>query len=159
MLPGGLVNAVVSSVSGRLYDSFGARRPAMLGFLVSIIGALLLFFGQSTSSYWYVVCAHIILMIGAPLAMSPSQTAGLNALPKELSADGSSIMNTLQQICGAIATALATSLLSAGEAVSAATGAVKVVNGTHFGFILTAGLAILGFLLTFALPKKQVQTK
>lgn len=159
MLPGGLVNAVVSSVSGRLYDSFGARRPAMLGFLVSIIGALLLFFGQSTSSYWYVVCAHIILMIGAPLAMSPSQTAGLNALPKELSADGSSIMNTLQQICGAIATALATSLLSAGEAASAATGAVKVVNGTHFGFILTAGLAILGFLLTFALPKKQVQTK
>jgi DHA2 family lincomycin resistance protein-like MFS transporter len=155
MLPGGIINAVVSSISGRLYDSFGARMPAMLGFLVSIIGALMLFFGNADSSYLYVVFAHVILMIGAPLAMSPSQTHGLNALPQQLSADGSSIMNTLQQICGAIATALATSLLGVGEAASSAAGAAKVASGTRFGFALTVGLAVLGFLLTFALPRKQ----
>lgn len=39
MLPGGLFNAFVSSISGRLYDSVGPRKPAMLGFLVSIVGA------------------------------------------------------------------------------------------------------------------------
>lgn len=155
MLPGGIINAVVSSISGRLYDSFGARMPAMLGFLVSIIGALMLFFGNADSSYLYVVFAHVILMIGAPLAMSPSQTHGLNALPQQLSADGSSIMNTLQQICGAIATALATSLLGVGGAASSAAGAAKVASGTRFGFALTVGLAVLGFLLTFALPRKQ----
>ncbi|MFD1319048.1 DHA2 family efflux MFS transporter permease subunit [Loigolactobacillus zhaoyuanensis] len=155
MLPGGLFNALVSSISGRLYDNVGPRRPAMLGFLVSTIGALMLFFSQADSSYFYVVCAHVILMIGAPLAMSPAQTHGLNALPRQLSPDGSSIMNTLEQICGAIATALATSLLGAGEAASSATGAVKVTSGTHYGFALTVGLAVIGFALTFALPRKQ----
>ncbi len=155
MLPGGLFNAFVSSISGRLYDSVGPRKPAMLGFLVSIVGALMLFFSNADSSYFYVVCAHIILMVGAPLAMSPSQTHGLNALPPQLSPDGSSIMNTLEQIFGAIATALATSLLGAGEAASNATGAVKVASGTHYGFALTVGLAVIGFILTFALPRKQ----
>ncbi|MFC6169567.1 MFS transporter [Loigolactobacillus jiayinensis] len=115
----------------------------------------MLFFSNANSSYFYVVCAHIILMIGAPLAMSPSQTHGLNALPPQLSPDGSSIMNTLEQIFGAIATALATSLLGAGEAASNATGAVKVASGTHYGFALTVGLAVIGFILTFALPRKQ----
>ncbi|MDN6453025.1 MAG: DHA2 family efflux MFS transporter permease subunit, partial [Lactiplantibacillus plantarum] len=42
MLPGGLMNAIVSAVSGRLYDSIGARTPAMLGFLISMVGALML---------------------------------------------------------------------------------------------------------------------
>ncbi|ANK61446.1 DHA2 family efflux MFS transporter permease subunit [Loigolactobacillus backii] len=156
MLPGGLMNAVVSTIAGRLYDGYGVRRPAMVGFLITVIGALMLFFSRADSSYLYVVSAHVILMIGIPLALSPAQTFGLNSLPQQMSADGSSIMNTLQQIFGAIATALATSLLGLGEAKSSVHGSINVTNGTHYGFALTVGLAVLGFLLTFALPRKQI---
>ncbi|WP_125982729.1 DHA2 family efflux MFS transporter permease subunit [Loigolactobacillus iwatensis] len=156
MLPGGLMNAVVSTIAGRLYDGYGVRRPAMLGFLITVIGALMLFFSQADSSYFYVVSAHVILMIGIPLALSPAQTFGLNSLPQQMSADGSSIMNTLQQIFGAIATALATSLLGLGEAKSAVHGSINVTNGTHYSFALTVGLAVLGFMLTFVLPRKQI---
>ncbi|MFT9098010.1 DHA2 family efflux MFS transporter permease subunit, partial [Liquorilactobacillus sp.] len=116
MLPGGLTNAIVSAVSGRLYDSIGARKPAMLGFLISMIGALMLALTTTNTAVWYVIFAHIVLMIGAPLAMSPSQTHGLNALTGPIAADGSTIMNTLQQVVGAISTAIATSLLSIGQA-------------------------------------------
>ena len=107
MFPGGLMNAIVSAISGRLYDHVGAQMPARLGFIISMVGALMLALTSTQTAIWYVILAHIILMIGAPLAMSPSQTHGLNALTGPIAADGSAIMNTLQQIVGAIATAIA----------------------------------------------------
>lgn len=141
MLPGGLVNAIVSAVSGRLYDSVGARTPAMLGFLICMVGALMLALTSTQTATWYVILAHVVLMIGAPLAMSPSQTHGLNSLTGPIAADGSTIMNTLQQVVGAISTALATSLLGIGQAAYYSNGghqaAGAFVNGAHYGFYFT----------------------
>lgn len=42
MLPGGIINAVTSALAGRMYDSFGAKRPARIGFIIAFIGALML---------------------------------------------------------------------------------------------------------------------
>ncbi|MFC6260700.1 DHA2 family efflux MFS transporter permease subunit [Levilactobacillus fujinensis] len=159
MFPGGVMNAVVSAVSGRLYDQVGAQMPARIGFIISMVGALMLALTSSATAIWYIILAHVILMIGAPLAMSPSQTHGLNALTGPIAADGSAIMNTLQQIVGAISTAIATSLLGIGQAVYIATGANHAagafVNGTHYGFYFTFVLALAGFLLALRLPKAE----
>ncbi|SEM72625.1 MFS transporter, DHA2 family, lincomycin resistance protein [Ligilactobacillus sp. WC1T17] len=152
MLPGGVVNAVVSAFAGRLYDSFGAKVPARLGFLIAFVGAVMFAFAAKNASIGYVILAHVIMMIGCPLAMSPSQTHGLNALRGPESADGSTIMNTLQQIVGAIATALATSFLALGEASAhTADKAASFTNGVHYGFYFTAFLALLGFVISLTL--------
>ena len=37
LLPGGVMNAVISLISGRLYDKIGAKIPALCGFLLSAI--------------------------------------------------------------------------------------------------------------------------
>ncbi|CAM3044468.1 DHA2 family efflux MFS transporter permease subunit [Lactiplantibacillus plajomi] len=145
MLPGGVINALVSATSGRLFDNYGAKYLTRIGFGLSFIGALMLLFTSTTSPYWYVVLAHVVLMIGAPLAMSPAQTYGLNALHGPVSADGSTILNTLQQILGALATAIATSLLGIGQSASAAGGATAFVHGVHYGFWFTLILAAIGF--------------
>lgn len=145
MLPGGIANAVVSAFAGRLYDSIGAKKPAVSGFLIAAIGAIMLLLTNKDSSIAYVITAHVILMIGTPLAMAPSQTYALNALEGLESADGSTILNTLQQVVGAIATALATSFLALGQ--SAYTGnnaAASFTNGSHYGFVFTLVLTILG---------------
>lgn len=158
MLPGGLVNAIISAVSGRLYDSVGARTPAMLGFLICMVGALMLALTSTQTATWYVILAHVVLMIGAPLAMSPSQTHGLNSLTGPIAADGSTIMNTLQQVVGAISTALATSLLGIGQAAYYSNGghqaAGAFVNGAHYVFYFTLVLAFVGLLLATRLSKK-----
>lgn len=157
MFPGGVMNAVVSAISGRMYDHVGAQMPARIGFIISMVGALMLAFTTTQSAVWYVILAHVILMIGAPLAMSPSQTYGLNSLTGPIAADGSAIMNTLQQIVGAIATAIATSLLGIGQAAYMASGANHAagafVNGAHYGFFFTFALAAVGFLLALRIPK------
>lgn len=159
MFPGGVMNAIVSAVSGRLYDHVGAQMPARIGFIISMVGALMLALTSTHSAIWYIILAHVILMIGAPLAMSPSQTHGLNALTGPIAADGSAIMNTLQQIVGAISTAIATSLLGIGQAAYLTNGATNAagafVNGAHYGFYFTFILALAGFLLALRLPKPE----
>lgn len=147
MLPGGLINAATSALAGRMYDSFGAKWPARLGFLIAFVGAVMLALVTTHSAIWYVILAHIILMIGAPLAMSPSQTSALNSLKGLESADGSAILNTMQQIVGALATALATSFLTVGRNAVSGSAAFKFTNGVHYGMYFTIALTVIGFIV------------
>lgn len=147
MLPGGVINAATSALAGRMYDSFGAKWPARIGFAVAFVGAVMLALVTTHSAIWYVVLAHIILMIGAPLAMSPSQTSALNSLKGLESADGSAILNTMQQIVGALATALATSFLTVGRNAVTGSAAFKFTNGVHYGMYFTIALTVIGFIV------------
>ena len=156
MLPGGIVNAIVSAIAGRLYDKNGATTPVQIGFTLALIGAVMLAFTSTTSSIGYVILAHVILMIGCPLAMSPAQTHALNALNGAQAADGSTIMNTLQQIVGAVATALATLLLTFGESIDPSrTAATAFTTGVHYGIYFTIALIILGLIISLGLRKKR----
>ena len=154
MLPGGVMNCIVSVIAGGLYDRIGARIPARAGFALSIAGTVMFLFATPDSSIAYVICAHVILMIGVPLAMSPSQTSALNSLPHRMNADGSTMMNTLQQVLGAIATAVATSLLGMGQTASAESGAVAFTNGVHWGFAFTLVLAVAALAVSMLLKKR-----
>lgn len=153
MLPGGLINAITSALAGRIYDSQGAKIPAVLGFVIAFIGALMLAFATPSAPVWYIILAQIILMIGCPLAMSPSQTYALNAIQGPASADGSTIMNTLQQIVGAVATAIATILLAMGQGISKGSSAVRFTNGAHYGFYFTLILIVIGLLLSLTIKE------
>lgn len=158
MLPGGVVNAIVSMMSGRIYDRIGARVPALIGFALSIIACALLLFTSPSSPLAYVVCCHIVLMVGVPLAMSPCQTHALSSLPPQLSTDGSTMINTLQQVMGAIATALATFLVATGSSAAAENGAtqasVMFSQGAHWGFAFALALAVASFFLALGFKKQ-----
>ncbi|KRN06479.1 DHA2 family efflux MFS transporter permease subunit [Liquorilactobacillus mali] len=154
MLPGGFVNAIVSVFAGRSYDNYGAKLPVRIGFLIAIIGCLLLSAVKTDSTIIYVIIAHVILMVGCPLAMSPAQTYALNSLAGPESGDGSTIMNTMQQIVGAISTALTTSFLALGESFyPGKNSSASFTNGMHFGIYFTLVLAVIGLLLSFTLKK------
>lgn len=156
LLPGGVVNAVFSLIAGRLYDKVGPKPPIMCGFLLASLGSIMLLISDSDSSTGYIILSHVVLMTGIPLALSPSQTNGLNSLPHELSTDGSAILNTLQQVWGAVCTAIATSLLGIGRNAftgSDPTGALSFTNGVHYGLVFTLILALAGLLISFTVKK------
>ena len=163
MLPGGVVNGVVSAFSGRLFDRYGAKWVTIIGFLIAVIAALQLCFVSAESTYLYVVLGHVVLMIGAPLAMSPAQAYGLNALPTNLNSDGSCIISTLQQIAGAIGTALAASFLSFGETAYRQSGGQDVVgamvSSSRAGFLLPLSLAAFSLMLSFRVHSAVQLTK
>ena len=153
MLPGGIVNALMSMISGRIYDRIGARGPAVCGFGLSIVGAAALLFATPESPLAYVIACHVVMMVGVPLAMSPCQTH------RELSTDGSTALNTMQQVLGAVCTAMATSLLTAGQASYVATGGADATlaftQGSHWGFAFALALAVIGFACALRIKVKK----
>ena len=159
MLPGGLINAAVSVAAGTLFDRFGARGPVSIGFACSALASAMLMVATPQTPIWYMVACHIIMMIGVPLAMSPCQTHALASLPPQLNSDGSTLMNTLQQVLGAICTAVATCLLAAGQNTYFAAGgtdsALAFTSGSHLGFVFTLVMAVLGFILAFRIRKQK----
>lgn len=66
----GIVNALVSGLAGRLFDNYGAKMLTTLGFLIATVGAVMLACVTPHSAVWYVIAAHVILMVGCPLATS-----------------------------------------------------------------------------------------
>ena len=87
MLPGGIINAIVSLLAGRLFDKIGASLLTKCGFAISIVGAVLLITSTKDSSIARIIMCHVLMMIGVPLAMSPAQTYGLNSLPSRQTQD------------------------------------------------------------------------
>ncbi|MBQ9003619.1 MAG: DHA2 family efflux MFS transporter permease subunit [Eggerthellaceae bacterium] len=151
LLPGGIVNAVVSALAGRVYDRVGARIPGMIGFGLSVAGSVALLFATPATPLAYVMACHITLMVGVPLAMSPCQTYALASLPHELSTDGSTMLNTMQQVLGAVCTALATFLLAAGQGAYLGAGGADVAEafaqGSHLVFSFALVLAVVSLVL------------
>ena len=163
MLPGGIVNALVSMLAGRVYDRIGARIPALAGFALSAIGSALLIMAGPNTTIPYVMTCHILLMIGVPLAMSPTQTYALSSLPPQMNGDGSTILNAMQQVFGAIATAVATSLLIAGQSAYFANGGASAqdafATGSHYGFAFALIMAVLALMLAFRVKARKGETE
>lgn len=106
MLPGGVVNGLMSPVAGKLFDRFGVRVIIIPGLLILCI-ALYLFTGFTLeSTNLQIILTHCVLMLGVSLILVPVQTYGLNQISPEYYAHGSAIFSTLQQVAGAIGSAL-----------------------------------------------------
>nr|WP_218097945.1 DHA2 family efflux MFS transporter permease subunit [Paenibacillus allorhizosphaerae] len=114
LLPGSALNGILSPQMGRLFDKYGPKWLVIPGLV--IVAAMLWFFSGITpaSSIAFIVALHIGLMVGISMVWMPAQTNGLNQLPPELYPHGTAVMNTLQQVAGAIGTAIAISILTNG---------------------------------------------
>ncbi|MEK3722616.1 DHA2 family efflux MFS transporter permease subunit [Paenibacillus sp. FSL H8-0034] len=114
LLPGSALNGILSPQMGRLFDKYGPKWLVIPGLF--IVAAMLWFFSGITlaSSITMIVALHIGLMVGISMVWMPAQTNGLNQLPPELYPHGTAVMNTLQQVAGAIGTAVAISILTKG---------------------------------------------
>lgn len=156
LLPGGVINAFFSVVAGNLFDKYGPRVMVPVGLGFAIISLLVLRTIDGETSQILIVCMHIILFVGLSLVMMPATTNGLNQLPPELYPDGSAVMNTLQQVAGAVGTAIAVTIMSitvanqvnaSGEA-SAGQGMIDgIQNAITFGLVM----AIIAFIVSFFL--------
>jgi len=115
LLPGGIVNGFMAPISGKLFDKFGPRVLVIPGLAIAVISLWQFTRFDGATSTGFLVSVHIALMIGIALVMMPAQTAGLNQLPSHLHPHGTAILNTLQQVSGAIGTALYISIMSSGQ--------------------------------------------
>lgn len=162
MLPGGLVNGLMSVVTGRLFDRLGPKPLILPGLLIAVIALWFLSGVNTATTVGIVILLHCLLQIGTSLSIMPAQTNGLNALPRSLYPHGTAIMNTLQQLAGAIGTALVVTVMSAGQrsylaASASPSGADEVAKslaaGAGNGFVLTLILAAIALIVALLIRK------
>jgi DHA2 family lincomycin resistance protein-like MFS transporter len=106
----------------------------------------------------FIIALHIGLTVGIALIWTPAQTNGLNQLPLELYPHGKAVMNTLQQVGGAIGTAVAISILTGGmenylHGSSAPTKQIEIANamasGSHNVFLFAMVIALINLIMGF----------
>ncbi len=168
LLPGGIINGLMSPIMGRLFDKYGPKWLVIPGLV--IVAVSLWFFSSitPTSTVVFVIVLHSALMIGISMIMMPAQTNGINQLPLQYYPDGTAIMNTLQQVAGAIGTALAVSIMTAGsksfmKTVTNPADPINIVpaftHGVQNAFIFGMIMAIVGLVVAFFLKRVIVQHK
>ncbi len=166
LLPGSALNGILSPRMGRLFDRYGPKWLVIPGLIVVAL-SLWLFSGLTTDSpVGWIIALHVGLMIGISMVWMPAQTNGLNQLPKELYPHGTAIMNTLQQVAGAIGTAVAISILTGGmdrylRGASDPSAPAEAANALAFGaqnvFVFAMTVTLIG--LTMAIFIRRVIVK
>ncbi|MDS0526011.1 DHA2 family efflux MFS transporter permease subunit [Clostridium sp. SHJSY1] len=153
MLPGAIMNGIMSPITGKILDKYGPKILLSTGFL--LLTSTLIVFSFINNTFIIIIITYTIFMFAASMLAMPAQTNGLNQLPRQYNADGSAIMNTLQQVSGAIGTALASSILTNRSEVylhqfSNVTPdiiAQSVAVGTHKTFIFFLIISFIGFVM------------
>lgn len=113
LLPGSILNGIMSPFMGHLFDKFGPRILMIPATLV-LSGTMFMMSRLTTeTALWVVIVGYILLMLAVSAVMMPAETNGLNQLPKRLYPHGTAVMSTLQPVAGAIGVSVFISIMNA----------------------------------------------
>ncbi|MCG1029061.1 DHA2 family efflux MFS transporter permease subunit [Virgibacillus halodenitrificans] len=178
MLPGAIVMGIMSPITGRLFDKFGARILAIIGLTITVITTYQLSKITFDTGYYTLMAIYTVRMLGISMVMMPVMTNGLNQLPMHENPHGTAMNSTLQQISGAIGSALLLTVMdkrteSAGEELykeamgngnvpqspdalaqfKMELGSQAMLDGIQFTFFISTLIAIVALILAFFIKR------
>lgn len=156
LMPGAIVMGIMSPITGRLFDKFGARYLSLAGLFILTIGTLGLSFLTSSTSSMYIIIIYAVRMFGISMIMMPLNTSALNSLRKSLYSHGNATINTLRQVASSIGTSLLLTVMSKASASSGLTNPHdSQIYGMNISFMSTAALTLIGLIIAFFVIKKK----
>ncbi|EGQ26196.1 MFS family major facilitator transporter [Sporosarcina newyorkensis 2681] len=158
LLPGSILNGIMSPFMGSLFDKFGPRVlmiPATL-----VLSGTMFMMSQLTvdTPVWIVVVGYILIMLSVSAIMMPAETNGLNQLPKRLYPHGTAVMSTLQPVAGAIGVSVFISIMNARQLhvlqqsetpKDPATMNLALVAGVELVYFIAFAMSIAALILSF----------
>lgn len=171
LLPGSLLNGLMSPFMGQMFDKFGPRFLMIPATIVLSVTVFTMSKLTAETPVWVVVLCYILLMLSISAIMMPAQTNGLNQLPKSLYPHGTAVMTTLQPVAGAIGVSVFISIMNAKQnqflknAVNPsepATISQAMVAGVELVYLIAFAITVIAVIMAFtvyrAVPKKVVET-
>ncbi|MED4056856.1 DHA2 family efflux MFS transporter permease subunit [Niallia taxi] len=177
MLPGAIVMGIMSPITGKLFDKYGARVLAVIGLSITVVTSYFFSKIDMDTAYSTLVLLYTFRMFGMSMVMMPVMTNGLNQLPAINNPHGTAINNTLQQVSGAIGSALlitvmqnrtkaeaedltakAMANMDASTAQNTAELKQQIMNtamlhGINFTFIVSTWIAVVALILAFFIKR------
>ncbi|HDD3600171.1 TPA: multidrug efflux MFS transporter LmrS [Staphylococcus aureus] len=121
IMPGAIINGIMSVFTGKFYDKYGPRPLIYTGFTILTITTIMLCFLYTDTSYTYLIVVYAIRMFSVSLLMMPINTTGINSLRNEEISHGTAIMNFGRVMAGSLGTALMVTLMSFGAKIFSST--------------------------------------
>lgn len=155
LLPGALIFGIMSPISGKLFDKYGARNLCIGGMLLLTIFTFPFVFIQATTPMVFIIILYTFRLLGISMVMMPVTTFGMNALPDSELSDGSVINKTTKQVASSFGTAIMISVMTYVTSYSANTsGELKRLDGYRGSFLVATIFCVIALLLTLKVPKK-----
>jgi len=148
---------LVAPQAGRLSDRLGARALMVPG-LALVTASLVLFSIQDESStFWSLLPALVTGGLGMGLAMAPTTSAAMHAVPVEKAGVGAAVINSMRQVGGSVGIAL-TGAIVATQFDQNHPNPHDYVNGFQLGLRVSAGIAFTGILVAaFGIRPEQLR--
>ncbi|MBM0066039.1 MDR family MFS transporter [Alkalicoccobacillus gibsonii] len=166
LLPGALLMGIMSPITGKLFDKYGARVLAVTGLTITILTSYMFSRLTMDTTYTTLMLLYTARMFGMSMVMMPVMTNGLNQLPARYNPHGTAMNNTLQQVSGAIGSALLVTIMSTrttthiGELAGSGLAGQDLVNqatveGINDAFLLTVFVALIALVLSFFMKRSK----
>ncbi|MFC6274326.1 MDR family MFS transporter [Levilactobacillus tangyuanensis] len=168
LLAGALMMGIMSPITGRAFDRFGAKRLAVMGMFLLTLGTLPFVWITKDTATIYIVLLYAIRMFGIAMVMMPATTAGMNALPLNMISHGTAVNNTQRQVASSVGTAILISVLTnvtkgsmpakhvlTTNPLSYANSAINAtLSGYHAAFWIAIGFSFIALIIAFFLKGK-----
>jgi DHA2 family lincomycin resistance protein-like MFS transporter len=142
LIPGGVTVAIVSAIGGQVYDRVGPRPLVLSGAITVAASFALMMQATSDTPTGFIVAANIIMFVGQALMWTPLTTAALSALSPALYSYGSAAFGSIQQLGGAVGTAVLISAYSLGSGSNNTSSLTLEQSVSAAQAAFTAGLVI-----------------
>lgn len=152
LLPGAISMAILSPITGKLFDKFGYRVLSICGLSILAIGTLPFGFITESSSLIHISFYQLVRCIGLAMVMMPIQTEAMNSLPQSAISHGNAMYNTIRQVAGSIGTATLITIMSKSslnytDSHSGATAIAAEIHGIHTSYFITFALTIVALII------------
>jgi EmrB/QacA subfamily drug resistance transporter len=159
LLPGAIIMAIMSPITGALYDRIGARYLSFTGLIILSIGTFMFTLIDMNTTVTYLAIMQGARSFGLGLALMPIQTDALNDLPLELMSHGSAMYNTIRQIAGSLGTALLVTIMSISTSNFAAENVgisieEATLHGIQIAYIVVTAISVVAAVMCLKLSKK-----
>jgi len=157
VMPGGLAMGLLGPQVGKVYDRFGSRVLVIPGSIGMVVALGVLSRIDLDTPFALILGVHVVLMACLAAIFTPVFTMGLGDLPPELYSHGSSLLGTLQQVAGAVGTAVLVVVMenrAKDLAVSGSSNAEALVGGLQWAFAVGAVIGVVVIVLSLLLPAR-----
>ena len=153
LLPGTTLGIFLSLLGGKMYDVLGARKPIMLGFSLYAIATLLFSIFMPKMTIWMIIIFFAIAIMGQAFSSGNTMTSGLHQVEDQFSTDANAVLNTVQQLAGALGTSIVATIVAEHQSTVHQI-AFGTMTGVRTAFCLLFILQLIALLFTFLVTKK-----
>ncbi|MGK0552030.1 MFS transporter [Enterococcus faecalis] len=162
LLPGALIRCTLTPLVGILTDRKWGEKVILVGMVLLSVGTLSFVLADLHTSLVYLLVMNIVRIVGITCVTLPVLTLGLNALPEELVAHGTSLIYAARQIGTAVGIAVLTLSFKQSRQFFGQSDQLKLLaqlNAYHLAFLGATLFCVVGLGVAYRFYQHSVKIK